>query len=129
MADKSYANLYWVTTEDHDEDWFIIARSEAREYHVETEGYDWDCGAKAKLILELKADEVSGGLPRHAQLDDLSKLGFEVLNPDPNARSVRLGKCTFVEGHLQSLIAARTDGMFEQRGEGRPGGTKRRPPN
>jgi uncharacterized protein YllA (UPF0747 family) len=24
---KSVVNLYWVTTDDHDEDWFILART------------------------------------------------------------------------------------------------------
>lgn len=34
--------LYWVTTEDHDEDWFIVAHSfeEAQEMHENYEGYD-----------------------------------------------------------------------------------------
>ena len=33
--------LYWVTTEDHDEDWFIVASSpeEASKYHEDMEGY------------------------------------------------------------------------------------------
>ena len=34
-------NLYWVTTDDHDEDWFIMASTAqaARRYHTEYEGY------------------------------------------------------------------------------------------
>lgn len=35
-------NLYWVTTEDHDEDWFVVASSpqEACKFHEDVEGYD-----------------------------------------------------------------------------------------
>jgi len=35
-------NLYWVTTDDHDEDWFILARTgrTAESYHIQYEGYE-----------------------------------------------------------------------------------------
>ena len=34
--------LFWVTTEDHDEDWFIVSSSEeeASEFYENMEGYD-----------------------------------------------------------------------------------------
>lgn len=34
-------NLYWVTTEDHAEDWFVLARNakEAGTLHEDMEGY------------------------------------------------------------------------------------------
>ena len=33
--------LYWLTTEDHDEDWFVVASSagEACKFHEDAEGY------------------------------------------------------------------------------------------
>jgi hypothetical protein len=39
---KSIVNLYWVTTDDHDEDWFILARTSrtAESYHIQYEGYE-----------------------------------------------------------------------------------------
>jgi hypothetical protein len=39
---KQTIKLYWVTTHDHDEDWFILAESakSARAYHEYYEGYD-----------------------------------------------------------------------------------------
>jgi hypothetical protein len=35
-------NLYWVTTEDHAEDWFVVANDEeeAAIFHEDAEGYD-----------------------------------------------------------------------------------------
>jgi len=46
-------NLYWVTTEDHAEDWFIVANNpqEAATFHEEMEGYD-PGDATAEMILE-----------------------------------------------------------------------------
>ena len=39
---RSRMKLYWCETEDHDEDWFIVARSAAaaRRSHEDQEGYD-----------------------------------------------------------------------------------------
>jgi hypothetical protein len=36
-AKRDTINLYWVTTDDHDEDWFILAPTAqaARRYHTE----------------------------------------------------------------------------------------------
>ena len=129
-AKSDAINLYWVTTDDHDEDWFILAKTAraAESYHVEYEGYEAG-GAQAELILRRAAGQISGSVPRHAQLTDLRKLGFEVLNPDPNGRIVRLGGRTFVEGHLESLVAEASDNTWEALGEGRPLGTKRRGTN
>ena len=129
-AKSDAINLYWVTTDDHDEDWFILAKTAraAESYHVEYEGYEAG-GAQAELILRRAAGQISGSVPRHAQLTDLRKLGFEVLNPDPNGRIVRLGGHTFVEGHLESLVAEASDNTWEALGEGRPLGTKRRGTN
>jgi hypothetical protein len=46
--------LYWVTTEDHDEDWFVVAPSptEASQYYENYEGYD-PGDAKAEEILDI----------------------------------------------------------------------------
>ena len=125
-AKRTAVNLYWVTTDDHDEDWFILAPTAraARHYHTAYEGYD-PGDAHAELIARRLADPVSGPMPRHAQLADLQKLGFEVLNPDPNGRIVRLAERTFLEGHLESLWAEASDNAWEALGEGRPLGTKR----
>jgi hypothetical protein len=41
-SDRRLAKLYWCSTPDHDEDWFVIARTpqSARRYHENEEGYD-----------------------------------------------------------------------------------------
>jgi hypothetical protein len=125
-------NLYWVTTDDHDEDWFIFSRTKrlAEDYHEGTEGYDRGA-AKAERILtvpkvQLELDERS---PRHAQLEDLAVLGFEVLHTgDSRLRSVRYGSRVFVEGPLQSAIDASQDDRSEAAGRGRLHGTPPRKP-
>ena len=63
-------------------------------------------------------------MPRHAQLTDLRKLGVEVLNPNLHERIVRLAGRTFVEGHLESLVAEASDNAWEALAKGRPLGTK-----
>ena len=125
-----FVNLYWVTTDDHDEDWFILAKTTraAESYHIRYEGYE-PGDARAELILRTGADPIPGPIPRHAQLEDLQKLGFEILNPDPNGRSVRRDGRTFLEGHLESMVAEARDDVHEATGKGRPWGTSRRREN
>ena len=45
-------NLFWVTTSDHGEDWFVIAHSaqEAATFHKDVEGYD-PGDATAEMIM------------------------------------------------------------------------------
>ena len=47
-------NLYWVTTEDHGEDWFIVANTaeEAATFHEKQEGCDYG-DATAEMILKI----------------------------------------------------------------------------
>jgi len=52
---------------------------------------------------------IPGLIPRHAQLEDLQVLGFEILNPDPNGRCVRRNGRTFLEGHLESMMTELRD--------------------
>src|SRR5260370_8009850 len=127
---KSVVNLYWVTTDDHDEDWFILARTSrtAESYHIQYEGYE-PGDARAELILRAGTDPNPGPIPRHAQLEDLQTLGFEILNPDPNGRCVRRNGRTFFEGHLESMVAGVRDDALEALGNGRPWATTRRREN
>jgi len=48
---------------------------------------------------------------RHAQIDDLAGLGFEILKGGNHGRSVKYGARAFVEGHLESLIAEIDDNI------------------
>ena len=129
-AKSDTINLYWVTTEDHDEDWFILAKTTraAENYHSQYEGYERG-DAQAELILPAGEELLQGPIPRHAQLKELQKLGFEILNADPNGRSVRRSGRTFVEGHLESMVAGARDDMHEEIGNGRLWGTSRRREN
>jgi hypothetical protein len=87
----------------------------------ETHGLNSSCGAGT--------DSNPGTIPRHAQLEDLQTLGFEILNPDPNGRCVRRNGRTFFEGHLESMVTEVRDDALEALGNGRPWGTIRRREN
>lgn len=119
---KGPVMLYWVSTADHDEDWFIFAKSKrsAAKFHVEYEGYGPGEAAAEPI---LAAPGTAGPFPRHAQIDDLAALGFEILKGGNHGRSVKYRDRTFVEGHLESLIAEIDDNNSEVAGEGRPRGT------
>jgi uncharacterized protein DUF4258 len=54
--------LYWCTTADGDEDWFVVASSarEARRYHEDAEGFDRG-EAAAERVLALPPDLCEGG--------------------------------------------------------------------
>jgi hypothetical protein len=122
-------SLYWVTTEGHQEDWFILARNsrQAASYHVHYEGYETG-DATAERIMGIATD-LGGQIPRHAQIEDLKKLGFEILRANPSGRSVRLNGRTFAEGYMEEMVATVHDNTFEARGEGRPFGTTVKRPN
>ena len=42
MNTRKQYNLYWVATDDHDEDWFVVAEDEflAMDFFENYEGYD-----------------------------------------------------------------------------------------
>jgi hypothetical protein len=119
-SSRRQVNLYWVTTPDHDEDWFILARSpeSAAEFHTSYEGYDSE-RAEAELILPSVVGVVLDqpephnkvywtSYPRHAQLEDLQKFGFAIVNDGKvsSRRIVRLAGRTFQEGDLEVAVAA-----------------------
>jgi hypothetical protein len=108
---KSCVNLYWVTTPDREEDWFIFARTSrsAADYHEQYDGYD-PHDAKARLVIadvQLPKYE-QWPPPCHAQIPDLVALGFDVVGADPYQRRVRFKGELFVEGCLQSLVVRAT---------------------
>src|SRR5260370_39497248 len=76
------------------------------------------------LVLRSSQRKMAEGID--IQLEDLQKLGFEILNADPNFRSVRRNGRTFLEGHLESMVAEVRDDVHEAMGKGRPWGTTRR---
>ncbi|OGU56944.1 MAG: hypothetical protein A2V66_10750 [Ignavibacteria bacterium RBG_13_36_8] len=110
-------NLYWVTTEDHAEDWFIVASSgeEASKYHEDMEGYD-PGEAKAEEILHIPENITA----EHGWLSDelLIGLGAKILNDD-QPRIVEIAGRRFCEGMLDATIIKIYDDYFEALGEGR----------
>ena len=94
--------LFWVTTLDHDEDWFIFADSDGRasKLHEEYEGYDSN-EATAKLVCYVPIDiNVIEGWP---QPGDLEKLGATFLNIE-TPRKVEIAGSVYIEGGLDALI-------------------------
>src|SRR6266852_148425 len=127
MPAEKPIHLYWVTTLDHDEDWFIFAPTSrsAASYHEDYEGYDTG-DAKARLVIarvQLPKYE-QGPPPCHAQIADLITLGFEVVGGDPHQRSVRFEGELYVEGYLQAALVQASDKLRKIENIRRSNGTK-----
>ena len=107
MASNKTVKLYWVTTADHDEDWFIVAESarQARAYHEHYEGYGAG-DARARLIVrDVRLNKfMNGEPPCHAQMRELFALGFVDAGSVPDRRKVRFEGKTYTEGILESLV-------------------------
>ena len=116
-------NLYWVTTEDHGEDWFIVALNAemAASFHEDAEGYDIG-DATAELVAEIP-DGVKADLGWPSE-DVLLSCGAEIVAGGP-ARVVRIGERTFSEGLMEATIRSASDDMAEALGKGRPNKTSR----
>ena len=116
-------DLYWVTTEDHHEDWFIVASSaeEACKFHEDSEGYDQG-EAKAEKVLRIPDDKlIDPGWPSE---ELLIELGGQFIQKD-NVRVVEIEGRTFSEGMLESLICEICDDEFEAHGYDRLNETKK----
>jgi len=117
-------NLYWVETEDHDEDWFVVARNEqeAVAFHEESEGYE-EGDAVATFIVQIPAGaEGAAGWPTHELLE---ACGANILREE-TPRVVEILGRQFCEGLLDHEISQLSDDAFESRGLGRLNKTKPR---
>jgi hypothetical protein len=130
-ADYAPLKLYWCTTPDGGEDWFIIAHrlGEAALTHAHQEGYDVD-DASAELVLRLPEElQLRGdgilGWPDH---DVLRTCGANFVRED-TPRVVELLGRTFTEGLLEHEIQKLHDDQFEAADQGRPNRTKRSSPS
>ena len=109
--------LYWATTEDHSEDWFIVARDvrEAARLHEHLEGYD-EGEATAELVLDIPENiSVEKGWPEEELLE---ALGATFVNRD-SIRVVDIAGRKYCEGLLESTIRSIDDDVFESLGQGR----------
>ena len=119
--------LYWVTTDDHDEDWFIIASSaeEACKYHEDEEGYD-PGDAKAEEVLDIpKNIPVEMGWP---DSETLTALGGKFIRKK-QPRVVEIAGRMFAEGMLDASINEVHDDFLEKAGLGRLNKTEKPPVN
>ena len=109
--------LYWVTTADHDEDWFIFAESarSAKRYHENYEGYGKGDARSRLMVRDVRLTKFTNGEPPcHAQLRELLALGFEDAGSVPNQRSVRFEGKTYTEGIQESMaVAVRENGGLQ----------------
>jgi hypothetical protein len=104
---KQAIKLYWVTTADHDEDWFILAESarQARAYHEYYEGYDKGDARSRLIVSDVTLKEFQNGTPPcHAQFQDLFQIGFKNAGSIPNRRGVKFNGEIFREGILESIV-------------------------
>jgi len=121
--------LYWMITEDHHEDWFIVARSheEAETFHELNEGY-LPGDAVAEEIIAIP-DEIAteSGWPSEQVL---LAVGAKVIDQG-STRIVQLGNRRFCEGLLEETIRSLDDDRFEANGQGRLNRTEKtsRKPN
>ena len=115
--------LYWVTTEDHHEDWFIVASSkkEASKLHEEFEGYNFG-SASSKEILSIPDNiPVVPGWPSE---EILLSVGAKFIKED-EPRIVEINGKQFAEGMLEAHIKELDDNIFESLGKKRLNQTKR----
>jgi hypothetical protein len=122
-----HMQLYWVTTEDHDEDWFIVASSskEAAKFHENMEGYN-PGDAKAEEILDIP-ENISAEIGWPSD-ELLIELGAKFLLND-QSRVVEIAGRKFCEGMLEATLNEINDDLFEEFGEERMNKTKKSPPH
>lgn len=115
--------LYWVTTDDHHEDWFIIASStnEASKLHEEFEGYDLGAASAQEIINIPDNITVEVGWPSE---DVLLSVGAKFIKED-EPRIIEINGKQYAEGMLEAHLKESDDDIFELLGEKRLNQTKR----
>ena len=117
--------LFWITTEDHDEDWFIVAPSsiEASQYFENFEGYD-PGDAKAEEILDIPENvPAETGWPSD---ELLLAVGAKFLLND-QSRVVEIAGMKYCEGMLEATLNEINEDLFEEYGDERLNKTKKPP--
>jgi hypothetical protein len=106
-SNKQTIKLYWVTTADHVEDWFIFAENarSARAYHEHYEGYGKGNAHSRLIVSNITLKEFQNGAPPcHTQFQDLFQISFENAGTSPNRRRAGFNGEIFREGILESII-------------------------
>lgn len=121
---KQKLMLWWCWTEDHHEDWFVVAGHgvAAVGFFASYEGYaEGDVHAEGLMILPGDyQDQEYLGWPSH---ELLAACGAKVIR-DETPRVVELDGQRYVEGMLEHQILEVTDDQFERHGRGRPNRTR-----
>jgi hypothetical protein len=106
-------HLYWMSTKDNDEDWFIFARSArmAAQFHEECHVYHPN-DVIAYLVISNVLESVVSAVPCPADIAHLKALGFEIVNREPSHREVCLNGAPFVEGQLHAQAPAVCNVLF-----------------
>ena len=94
-ASDNLSSFYWVSTDDHDQDWFIFAESakRARAYHKDYEGYDKGDARSLLIVSNVTLKEFMNGTPPcHARFQDLFQIGFQDAGATPNRRGVKFSR-------------------------------------
>jgi hypothetical protein len=117
--------LYWCFTDDHDEDWFVVARRRrtARRFFAGYEGYDVET-VEARRILTLPVTlqrPDSFGWPTRELLEGCGA----VIERWDTPRVIGVRGHRYVEGMLEHQILQVNDDHFEYQGKGRPNRTTR----
>ena len=98
--------LYWVTTGDHAEDWFIFAGGDlqARAYHEHYEGYGKGDAHSRLIVSKVTLKEFMNGTPPcHARFEDLYQIGIEA-GATPGRCKGRLNGEIFRNGIIEAII-------------------------
>lgn len=112
-----YMKLYWVTTEDHHEDWFMVASSkkEASKLHEEFEGYNFGSARSQEVLIVPDNISVEVGWPSEEILLSVGAIFIKEEEP----RIVEINGKQFAEGMLEAHIKEQDDNIFELLGEKR----------
>ena len=110
-------NLYWVETDDHDEDWFVVAETEkkAATFHERSEGYG---PGDALALFVVPVPERVGAEAGWPSLELLEACGATVLRHE-TPRVVEILGQRYCEGQLEHEILQRSDDAFEANGKAR----------
>ena len=106
-SNKQTIKLFWVTTADHDDDWFIFAESarQARAYHEHYESYDKGDANSRLIVSNVTLKEFMNGTPPcNAQFQDLFQIGSQDAGTIPNRRGVKFSGEIFRGGILEAII-------------------------
>lgn len=113
--------LYWCSTEDAAEDWFVIAPTmeDARAFFAEATSTSLEVSARLIFVLRTLREMVIGWPTEKV----FAAAGVEMLRFKP-PRVAKHGDDLFVEGAIHFLQEVREDNIAEAAGQGRPNETR-----